>query len=66
MFLALIVTNSFDVEELSTAGLTCMFGMFIFGILNTQVFRGAIPGMILLTVAGKQPFRRHQTTVVHC
>lgn len=52
MFITLIIVNSLDVEELSTTGLTCMFGMFLARILTTDVFRKSIPGMILLTVAG--------------
>ncbi|KXZ55568.1 hypothetical protein GPECTOR_2g1117 [Gonium pectorale] len=41
-----------DLLPLSTTALVCLFCYLFFGILTVQQFRNAIPGSILLTIAG--------------
>eukprot|EP00002_Diphylleia_rotans_P017140 TRINITY_DN331_c0_g1_i2.p1 TRINITY_DN331_c0_g1~~TRINITY_DN331_c0_g1_i2.p1 ORF type:complete len:740 (+),score=141.30 TRINITY_DN331_c0_g1_i2:92-2311(+) len=48
----MIVINGAEILELSTSALACIYALMIFQILTTQQLRKAIPGSILLTVAG--------------
>jgi hypothetical protein len=52
LFVTLVIINSADVEKFATVAMVCLYGMFFVGAVNTHIFRSAIPGMILLTVAG--------------
>ncbi|GLI68061.1 hypothetical protein VaNZ11_012389 [Volvox africanus] len=52
VFVAMVVLNSMDMIPLSTSALICLFTYLLTGILTVQQARKAIPGSVLLTVAG--------------
>ncbi|EFJ49404.1 sulfur acclimation 1 protein [Volvox carteri f. nagariensis] len=52
IFVAMVVLNSMDLIPLATSALVCLFAYLVTGVLTVQKARNAIPGGILLTVAG--------------
>ncbi|KAG2491903.1 hypothetical protein HYH03_009855 [Edaphochlamys debaryana] len=52
VFIAMIVLNSMDILSLATTALVCLYVYLLTGVMTVAQFRSAIPGMVLLTVAG--------------
>ncbi|GFR48768.1 hypothetical protein Agub_g10589 [Astrephomene gubernaculifera] len=52
VFITMIVLNSMDLLPLATTALVCLFVYLLTGVLTVAQVRAAIPGTVLLTVAG--------------
>ncbi|GLC40696.1 Phosphoinositide phosphatase sac1 [Pleodorina starrii] len=62
IFVAMVVLNSMDLIPLSTSALVCLFAYLVTGVLTVQQARAAIPGSMLLTVAGAFGMAKALTT----